>query len=86
MGSRRRARHRPNVWLGRVVVIKRDCLGRAGSVIQAEHCCMVGGLKVARSILDSIIYSAELGSFRYITSEPFCRISSDANPRGLGGK
>lgn len=69
--SRRRTRHRPNVWLGRVVMIKRECLGLPGQVIQAEHCCMIGGLKVACSILDSIICLVELGSFRYITSEPF---------------
>lgn len=51
-------------------MIKREVSAVPGQVIQAEHCCMIGGLKVARSILDSVIYLAEMGSFRYITSEP----------------
>lgn len=51
-------------------MIKRDVLAVPGQVIQAEHCCMIGGLKVARSILDSVVYLAELGSFRHITGEP----------------
>lgn len=53
-----------NGWFGRVVLYTREVLAVPGQVIQTVLYCMPGGLKVARSILDSIVCWGELGSLR----------------------